>query len=340
MLYIRVDMNETIATGHVMRCLSIAYAARCQGEETTFLLADSRAVGILKEWDFPYIILNTCWNEMDSELPVLKNIIFEREIECLLIDSYQVTENYLRQISDRTRTVYIDDVNSFLYPVDAIICYASYWKKFQYDMRYPGKGLLLGPAYVPLRKEFSQCSAKQIKPEVENLVLVSGGTDRYDVLNRLLGRIEKENYKQIVVICGTYYPKYEHICEKYKKYENVKIFMAVRDMKFYLDMADLIVTAGGTTLYEICAVGTPAISYSIADNQLDNAKSLHEDEIIDYAGDARWDDIVGNILSLLKLYHRNYTLREKRSFKMQALIDGEGARRIAEFLVKNKNFEE
>ena len=45
MIYIRTDMNNIIATGHVMRCLSIAEAARVQGEGTTFLLADAQPFG-------------------------------------------------------------------------------------------------------------------------------------------------------------------------------------------------------------------------------------------------------------------------------------------------------
>ena len=48
MLYIRTDMNHTIATGHVMRCLAIADAAKSIGEEVTFLLADRQAEEIVQ----------------------------------------------------------------------------------------------------------------------------------------------------------------------------------------------------------------------------------------------------------------------------------------------------
>jgi spore coat polysaccharide biosynthesis predicted glycosyltransferase SpsG len=103
-----------------------------------------------------------------------------------------------------------------------------------------------------------------------------------------------------------------------------------------MDNADFLVSAGGTTLYELCAVGTPAVSYSIADNQLDNVKMFHENGIIDYAGDVRYDDVVKNILKYLELYCDNEVLRRDRSKKMQKLIDGKGAGRIAEFLREYK----
>ena len=44
-IYIRADMNEIIATGHIMRCLSIADAAREQGVKTIFIVA-----GLLFFW--------------------------------------------------------------------------------------------------------------------------------------------------------------------------------------------------------------------------------------------------------------------------------------------------
>ena len=54
MLYIRADMNNRVATGHMMRCLSIADAASSLGEEVTFLLADNQALGLIKERGYQY----------------------------------------------------------------------------------------------------------------------------------------------------------------------------------------------------------------------------------------------------------------------------------------------
>ena len=92
--------------------------------------------------------------------------------------------------------------------------------------------------------------------------------------------------------------------------------------------ADIAVSAGGTTLYELCACGTPTISYAFADNQLNNVIQFQEDEIIDYAGDARCGNLIEKILYYLEQYRSDKDLRLKRARKMQQLVDGNGSMRI------------
>ena len=41
---------------------------------------------------------------------------------------------YLNEISNITKTIYIDDLGKFEYPVNTVICYANYWKKLGYDL--------------------------------------------------------------------------------------------------------------------------------------------------------------------------------------------------------------
>ena len=327
MLYIRVDMNNVIATGHMMRCLSVADAAKEMGIETTFIVADEQALSLLERRGYPAIVLNTKWDDMDSELPVLKAVIEDNNIETLLIDSYKVTEKYLSELTAIVQTVYIDDLDAFIYPVTGLVCYANYWEKFGYEEKYQDTKLFLGPAYAPLRSVYKGCGAKHISEKVNNILLVSGGTDPYGILNKMLQSLDKDKYKSIDVICGAYYTDDDVLREKYREYENVNILKAVPDIEVYIKKADLAVTAGGTTLYELCAAGTPALSYSFADNQLDNVRQFAKDEIIDYCGDVRYDDVISKMKEFL-LQYQSSDLRKERSRKMQELIDGNGAWRI------------
>lgn len=332
MIYIRTDMNDTIATGHVMRCLAIAEAARIHEEDTTFLLADAHAAGLLDKHGFPYIILHTRWDDMDSELPTIGQVIQEKQIGKMLVDSYQVTSNYLNGLTQMVKTLYIDDVNAFEYPVDALVCYANYGKTFYQNRDYQKTKLFLGSQYVPLRQNFSRCGKKRISSLAENLILLSGGTDKYNMLERLLESLEKKRYKDIRVICGIYYPKYESMCEKYSMYSNIHIYKAVSDIEKHMEHADMAIAAGGTTLYELCALGVPTITYAVADNQLDNVRTFHKDGIIDYAGDVRTENVVENINFYLNLYYHDDKLRQEKSLRMQRMVDGKGAQRVVEIM--------
>lgn len=339
MIYIRVDMNEIIATGHMMRCIAIADAVRELGEDTTFLLADTQAVELLEIRNYNYIVLDSQWNDMNRECEKIKDLVKLHSIKCILVDSYQVTDVYLRELSSVTKTIYLDDICSFSYPVNGIICYANYYDKFSYEEKCPDAKLYLGTEYAPLRKEFMECPEKYICEKVGKLLLLSGGADPFHFLYRIMDVLEVESYERIDIICGKYNEDYQCIKEKCAEKERVYVHKAVSDMKKYLEQADLVVSAGGTTLYEICAVGTPAISYALADNQLNNVEQFHKEGVIEYAGDIRYDDVINNVRSLIDFYFTNHELRKEKSRKMRRIVDGKGARRIAKILISESNEE-
>ena len=334
MLYIRTDMNTIIATGHVMRCLSIANAAKKMGEDTVFILSDKQAERFLNENGFETIVLNSDWNDKESELYELKKIVSEKNISKLLVDSYQVTFKYLFELNCITKVIYIDDLNAFEYPVEMIICYCNYWDRFNYHVIDNIPRVLGGMKYVPLRPVFSNIPKKQIKSNIENLLLMSGGTDNYDTLKKILNVLDKKKFKRIDVICGKFYSKYEELCQEQSVFNNVFLHKAVSDIENYMQAADFVVSAGGTTLYELSACGTPTISFSIADNQLNNVKRFNDDDIIPYAGDVRYDPVVDNVNTLINEYGNDTELRKKRSEKMQSLVDGKGATRIAKAILE------
>lgn len=333
MLYIRTDMNDIIATGHMMRCLAVADAAAQLGEETTFILADEQALHLIKDRGYHAIVLHTKWNRMDTEHTILSRIISERKIRAMLVDSYMVTQEYLQMLSGQLKAAYMDDLNAFFYPVHTLVCYAGYYRKFCFEKRYKGTKLLLGTQYVPLRKAFQGVGKKIINRNMEKILILSGGTDRYGILEGMLQKMNRMQYKSIDVICGRYYSGYERLKEKYRSSPNMHFHKAVKNIEHYMMQADAAVSAGGMSLYELCACGTPAISYSFADNQLDNVRHFQDDGLMDYAGDVRYTDIFEQTARLLEVYAASPGLREDRSNRMQKLVDGQGAGRIAAALI-------
>ena len=169
---------------------------------------------------------------------------------------------------------------------------------------------------------------------IEKVLILSGGSDPYDAISKILESIERPQYKEIYVICGIYNERYEKLCQLYGQENNVFVYQGVTNIEKYMKKVDVAISAGGTTLYELCACGTPTISYSFADNQLNNVKQFDEDGIIPYAGDVRYEDISLSIRNNIKKMMNDVSLRQAISDRMQTLVDGKGAMRIASQICK------
>ena len=189
-LLIRADANNFIATGHVMRCISIARAAIKKVHEVKFVVADLDSELLLKKYGMTYICLHTTWNNMDEEIDKVSGVISSEKPDCVLVDSYYVTEKYLSALRLLCKVAYIDDLDKFVYPCDILICYANYYKKFHYEEKYPRTTqLLLGGDYAPLREEYSDINCKTINKKVKDVLIMSGGTDRFSFIKNFLRTI-------------------------------------------------------------------------------------------------------------------------------------------------------
>ena len=111
-LYIRTDANEVIATGHVMRCLTIAEEYRKKAGEVCFIVSDENSAKMIDRRRYNVIVTNTKWNSVDteSEYKLLKHKI--RRSDWLLIDSYHIYSSYAARIKQLLNVVVFDDMFS------------------------------------------------------------------------------------------------------------------------------------------------------------------------------------------------------------------------------------
>lgn len=337
-LLIRADANNVIASGHIMRCMSIAQEAISQGHEIKFVVADHSSEGLLKKYDMPFICMNTEWNNMENEISVISEIVLNEQADCVLVDSYYVTERYLLVLKNLCKVAYIDDMNKFVYPCDILICYANYYKKFQYEEIYDKNvRLLLGPMYAPLRKVFLDSKKIDNGKQVKSILLMSGGADEYHIIQRVLEELDKATFDDeyiIYAICGLYNADYDKLKEEYNNRKNIILLRNIDNIQEYMKKVDIAISAGGSTLYELCACGTPTICYSFVDNQIDNVESFSEDEIMIYVGDAREDRAIVNIVKEIEKLLVDDRKRKNLSRKMRSLVDGKGTERIVRELCK------
>ncbi|MFA6308334.1 MAG: UDP-2,4-diacetamido-2,4,6-trideoxy-beta-L-altropyranose hydrolase [Clostridia bacterium] len=339
MIGIRVDMNEKIATGHVMRCLAIASGLKNIGLDCLFITADENAKQTLNLYGFKGVCLYSQWDNLEIETNQLVNIIRVYKINKLIVDSYYVTEQYLQQLMNYTKVIYIDDMNFFRYPASMVINYNNYYEIFSYKKIYgeTTTKLLLGCDYTPLREEFRTINY-QFKEIVKRILITTGGIDQYNITGKLLKRIiAMRLFKDIEfhVVVGSFNKNIISLKKLSGRINSVILYQNIGDMSKLITSCDIAITAGGSTMYELCACGIPAISFSFADNQILGVKGFAKDGLIAYAGDARSNEVkcIANLIAYIEEYIKNPEDRKEKSINMRKKVDGNGVVRIVKAIV-------
>ena len=97
-----------------MRCLSIADALFSLGEEVIFYTSDEFAEQTITKRGFKAIRLHYAWNDKESELNQLSGELEKNCPRLLLIDSYQVTKQYLKSLRQSVKLLTYHDNNDII----------------------------------------------------------------------------------------------------------------------------------------------------------------------------------------------------------------------------------
>jgi len=347
MLLFRADANGNVGAGHVMRCLSIADAGKKFNQQCLFITANREFENVIALHRIYHFVLNTDYINMEGELEQVKILIRQYQPDVLFVDSYYVTGTYLEKLRNcckrfGCKLVYIDDVLSFPYSCDVLINYNIYGldKRADYLSLYKDSSnrtgmpqFLLGTDYAPLRKEFTMLPLRKIKQRTTDILISTGGADFEHIGLKLIREInqndECSDYTFHFIIGGMNEDraKIKQLAES-KPY--IMLHENVQDMSVLMRKCDVAISAAGSTLYELCATQTPAVTYILADNQIPGAEEFERHGIFKNCGDFRklGDELpkrlVREILILAKDYDKQIGITKKQSI----IVDGKGAERI------------
>ncbi len=355
-LWIRADANKQIGIGHMMRCLTLAEAAKEKGIRTLFFTADEEGAALLKERGQAYRVLHTDFADMEAEFPVLCKAMEEEQRQndstqvVFLVDSYQITERFLELLKQKlqqegSRLALFEDYGNVPYKVDILINYNIYGEDFSYEKNAPVS--LLGCAYMPLRKVFCE-QTYEVREKAERLLVCTGGSDPLRIAETLVGRLLSQTDFCLYVVCGRFSESLSKLRELEERFQTKKVCgeregengrlrvcTDVKEMWKLISRCDIAVSAAGTTLYELCAVGVPTVCFSFADNQILPGLSFAQKTDVFYAGDYEKDKngTTARIIEKVKLLSRMPVEERKKIHRsMKALVDGRGAERLVEAL--------
>lgn len=335
-LLIRADAGSRMGTGHVMRCLALAQAWQEAGGQVLFV--EAQAAPTLDErlrnegMEIAYLPDVGLGSKKDAAATAI--LAQQYNVEWIIIDGYHFGAAYQKQLKEAGfRLLFVDDNgHADHYYADLVLNQNIHAEAALYERREPYTRLLLGTSYALLRREFWPWRDWQREiPERARRVLVTlGGSDPDNVtlkVIRALQRLDDAELEAVVVVGGSN-PHYDSLVTAIAESStDIQLRRNVTNMPELMAWADLAVSAGGSTCWELAFMGLPNLILILADNQEAIAQKLDEAGAANNSG---WfNDVTETTLHQELLKIMPAIKRRTMSRQGHNLVDGWGGLRVA-----------
>ncbi|EGY25805.1 acetyltransferase family protein [Desulfovibrio sp. A2] len=332
LLLIRADATPVMGTGHVMRCLALAAAAQRAGLECLLL---TRA-------KVPWLSQRIAQTGI-GHVPLLGDVPAKEPADQLLrdiaaalpagfapdavppwvvLDGYHFGPDCMRAVrAAGYRLLVVDDhAHHPEYTCDILLN-----QNIGADgLHYTGdiSLSLFGPAHALLRDEFiaarARATPRAFPPVARNLLLSLGGGDQSAPLEQLRPMLEQPSLagRAVRVIAGST-PEPALAALQRRIPATVELLPSVDDMPSLMHWADLCISAGGSTCWELCCLGVPFLTVAVAQNQQGIVRGLDAAGIAPHASASALNDLLDNP-----------DARRAASNAGRQLVDGLGADRV------------
>lgn len=331
-ILIRCDSSNVIGSGHMIRCLALAKELRDAGNEPEFVTRDydGSVVGLLTQAGFAVHIISDLGIMGDAETVCC--LIRSGGFDLVVKDHYGLDVVWDTLISGKAKLVVVDDragnptyCHLYLNPSLEEIDFVSN------DGWLVAPTRLLGPKFTLIGDDI-----------LSNLVLNNEGSSLKSLLSRVL-------------VCVGGVPSIPHLISVVKEVRREAIFdhctitvalglgqpdlsmkSAIESVLYCgdrviwgrsafvkaLTSADLLVSSGGSVVWERACLGVPAIHWAIADNQLGVCRMVER-----YGAGI----VVNNVNELVSAFsHISDAWLARTSERSRAMCDGLGVKRVVQ----------
>ncbi len=336
-LLIRADASVPMGTGHVMRCLALAQAWQDAGGKVMFGAAEllpSLRERLLSE-GIDVVAVEARPGSRDDARQVA-DLAKRLAARWVVVDGYHFHADYQRTMKEaHLKLLFVDDAgNAGPYCADIVLNQNLHAVESMYTQGESYTRLLLGAPYILLRRDFTASREPQppVNPVARRLLISMGGSDPDNITAKvveMLHRLKVPEWEAVAVL-GQGSPHFADLKDVIESAAlPIQLERNVADMAKWMRWADLAITAGGTTIWELAFMGLPAVAMTRGEHErLLLQGAVREGIAIDvgpFQGVEAQD--LGRVVASLA-FDEGRRLRMSQAGR--AFVDGGGAARVVE----------
>ncbi|MEL7149187.1 MAG: UDP-2,4-diacetamido-2,4,6-trideoxy-beta-L-altropyranose hydrolase [Pseudomonadota bacterium] len=339
---VRADGDSRIGLGHVLRSMAVADELARTGACVTYLCRrlSPWAAAQLEERGFrvEMVDLDEASEQTDDAIASIAAV--ERAgADTVLLDHYGLTKAWTQKVRAHSQVLIaaFDDLAADTRTVDVLIDGSPGRLAADYQGLIPEQAVcLVGPAYAPLRPEFSLArEARRGAPnDICRVAISMGGVDPDGVTLTCLDALDGRADLDLTVILSSDAAKLGATKARVARMKTpTRLLLDRTDMAAVLKDMDLVIGAGGTSSLERCALGLPTVLAVLADNQSFNAKQLAQAGAVAILPDLSAEAIRQTVEPLLE----DPDERARMGQNAAQLCDGLGAPRVGYAIVAQQS---
>lgn len=281
----RADAGLSIGNGHVMRCLTLADALAARGARCIFV--SRRDGGHLNDGirrrGFEVVELPAEVNPMQDAKQTAAALAGVRA-DWLVVDHYGLDIEWEQAVlTQDLRLMVIDDLADRPHLCHLLLDQNLGRQRDDYVRHLPaGCSLLTGPPYALVRPAFAERRQASLRRresgDGRHLLVALGGVDQCNVTGAVLQALMSCTLPpdgRVTVVLGPHAPWIDDVRVATARFPSLcELRVDVADMSLLMAEADLAIGAAGSSAWERCTLGLPALLLLLAENQREASKAL------------------------------------------------------------------
>lgn len=314
----RTEGNHGQGMGDLWGSIALADECARESDEIFFIISGGKeAVSVLQERGYQFCTVDSFAAEREILQGFHPNVV--------VVNKLNSAPEYIRSLRDfADLIVTIDDSGEGARCADLRI-----------NVLYHVPDAVTALEYISLRKEFQEIhgKAKTIRREAREILITQGGSDTDGFTPRIIQALEKMARRPYcTVVLG---PAFQHQSELEKAVASSTLDLSLVfnpcNMADLMWEADLAITAGGLTMFELACVGTPSIVVCAELFETETASRLEKTGAVinlGFGGDL--DD--SKLAKTVDALFADIEARKRMSSLGKQLVDGRGSGRIVRLL--------